>query len=173
MALVHVHRERSACDVQRAVKARLCQALLSDAGCAHRNPSNPKNTGPVCADPQECFATRTLAQLRERLGEAYHDIDVFAIDEAQFFPDLLAFCTAAADAHAKHLLLAGLDGDFRRQRFGQARRPAHTLTLNPTSDHVTAELACVCRPFTPSLLALVYKPYICCASTPNRLCSHT
>lgn len=68
---------------------------------------------------QECFATATLAQLREHLGAAYHEIDVFAIDEAQFFPDLLAFCSAAADSHSKHLLLAGLDGDFRRQRFGQ------------------------------------------------------
>jgi len=77
---------------------------------------------------QECFATATLAQLREHLGAAYHEIDVFAIDEAQFFPDLLAFCSAAADNHSKHLLLAGLDGDFRRQRFGQVRDGAFTAS---------------------------------------------
>ena len=63
---------------------------------------------------------------------------MFAIDEAQFFPDLLAFCTAAADAHAKHLLLAGLDGDFRRQRFGQARRSAPDLIAAPDSVYVQA-----------------------------------
>ena len=126
MALVHVHGERSACDAQRAVKARLCQALLSNHWLRAQKPFKTlKIQDPVRADPQECFATSTLAQLRERLGDAYHDIDVFAIDEAQFFPDLLAFCTAAADAHAKHLLLAGLDGDFRRQRFGQAPPRSH------------------------------------------------
>ena len=46
---------------------------------------------------------------------------VFAIDEAQFFGDLLEFCVRAADTDGKLVLVAGLDGDFRRQRFGQAR----------------------------------------------------
>ena len=44
---------------------------------------------------------------------------VIAIDEAQFFPDLLDFCTTAADLDAKVLLVAGLDGDFQRRQFGQ------------------------------------------------------
>ncbi|KAK9820990.1 hypothetical protein WJX81_002939 [Elliptochloris bilobata] len=97
---------------------------------------------------RECFATATLAQLRERLGAAYHDIDVFAIDEAQFFPDLLAFCTAAADSHAKHLLLAGLDGDFRRQRFGQV------LDVLPLADTVTKLAARCAYCGTPALFSL-------------------
>lgn len=46
---------------------------------------------------------------------------VFAIDEAQFFTDLTDFCVQAADRDGKLVLVAGLDGDFRRQRFGQAR----------------------------------------------------
>jgi len=50
---------------------------------------------------------------------------VFAIDEAQFFGDLLEFCIRAADTEGKLVLVAGLDGDFRRQRFGQARAPSH------------------------------------------------
>lgn len=44
---------------------------------------------------------------------------VIAVDEAQFFPDLLEFCTHAADRDAKLVLVAGLDGDFRRRQFGQ------------------------------------------------------
>lgn len=44
---------------------------------------------------------------------------MFAIDEAQFLPDLLEFCTTAADVDRKHVVVAGLDGDFKRQRFGQ------------------------------------------------------
>ena len=41
------------------------------------------------------------------------------MDEAQFFPDLRDFSLQAADLEAKHVVLAGLDGDFQRQRFGQ------------------------------------------------------
>lgn len=46
---------------------------------------------------------------------------MFAIDEAQFFEDLMEFCVQAADQEGKLVLVAGLDGDFRRQPFGQAR----------------------------------------------------
>ena len=46
-------------------------------------------------------------------------LQVIAVDEAQFFPDLLDFCTHAADRDAKLVLVAGLDGDFRRRQFGQ------------------------------------------------------
>jgi hypothetical protein len=35
----------------------------------------------------------------------------------------LEFCVHAADFAGKLVLVAGLDGDFRRQRFGQARGP--------------------------------------------------
>jgi hypothetical protein len=91
----------------------------------------------------------TLAQLRERLGAAYAAADVVAIDEAQFFPDLLAFCTLAADSHAKHLLLAGLDGDFRRQRFGQARAGPQAALRRLWSVGRQCCLACGC----PDMLA--------------------
>jgi Thymidine kinase len=46
-------------------------------------------------------------------------LQVIAVDEAQFFPDLLDFCAHAADCDAKVVLVAGLDGDFRRRQFGQ------------------------------------------------------
>ena len=44
---------------------------------------------------------------------------MIAIDEAQFFPDLLDFCTSAADEDSKRVIVAGLDGDFQREKFGQ------------------------------------------------------
>ena len=50
---------------------------------------------------------------------ANHHDQVIAVDEAQFFPDLLDFCKQAADRDAKVVLVAGLDGDFRRRQFGQ------------------------------------------------------
>ena len=71
---------------------------------------------------QACYATASLAELRDSLGHEYSSFSVIAIDEAQFLPDLLQFCAHAADVDHKHILVAGLDGDFRRQRFGQVRR---------------------------------------------------
>lgn len=47
---------------------------------------------------------------------------VFAIDEAQFFPDLLEFCRWAADVEHRTVIVAGLDGDFRRKKFGQVKK---------------------------------------------------
>jgi len=41
------------------------------------------------------------------------------IEESQFFPDLLPFVKQGADAHNKHFICAGLDGDFAREPFGQ------------------------------------------------------
>ena len=63
--------------------------------------------------------------------------DVLAIDEAQFFPDLIPFATGAADAGGKVVLVAGLDGDFRRRPFGGVG------ALLPHADAIT-KLASAC-----------------------------
>ena len=68
---------------------------------------------------RSCHAVFALADVKEALGQAYDATEVIAIDEAQFFPDLLQFCAQAADHEGKQVLVAGLDGDFRRARFGQ------------------------------------------------------
>lgn len=66
-----------------------------------------------------CYAVAQLADLRSAVGQSYDSIQVIAIDEAQFFPDLLEFCVDASDHDNKQILIAGLDGDFQRRRFGQ------------------------------------------------------
>eukprot|EP00884_Botryococcus_braunii_P020258 jgi/Botrbrau1/6916/Bobra.67_3s0033.1 len=79
---------------------------------------------------QACFAVPTLAHLREQLEECQTHYHVFAIDEGQFFPDLVDFCRWAADLERRTVIVAGLDGDFRRERFGQV------LDLVPLADSV-------------------------------------
>ena len=81
-----------------------------------------------------CYAVARLADLRSAVGQSYDSIHVIAIDEAQFFPDLLDFCTEASDHDNKQILVAGLDGDFQRQRFGQV---GATYTI-------ACALACIC-----------------------------
>jgi thymidine kinase len=41
-------------------------------------------------------------------------VDVIGIDEAQFFDDLHDFCCKAADRDGKIVVVAGLDGDYKR-----------------------------------------------------------
>lgn len=78
-----------------------------------------------------CHAVESLAAFHAQVPRPYwYDVDVVAIDEAQFFPDLMEFVTSAADRHGKLVILAGLDGDYKRRRFGQV------LDLVPHADDV-------------------------------------
>lgn len=79
---------------------------------------------------QDCVSLRHLADLHPQHQEEYRAAQVIAIDEAQFFPDLVTFCTQAADHDGKVVLVAGLDGDFQRKQFGQV------LQLVPIADSV-------------------------------------
>ncbi len=108
-------------------------------------------SGSRCARAaQPCYALPQLMELHKRLSpDEFNSFDVIAVDEvrsamqkctlcrrpasrnrplplfrpqAQFFADLKEFCTQAADTHGKTVLVAGLDGDFRRDSFGKARR---------------------------------------------------
>ena len=45
--------------------------------------------------------------------------DIIAIDECQFFPDLKNFCVDLCETHKKKIIVGGLNGDFKRQLFGQ------------------------------------------------------
>jgi thymidine kinase len=51
------------------------------------------------------------------LPAVYHNFDVIAIDEGQFFPDLKDFCDRAAN-EGKIVMVAALDGTFEQQPFG-------------------------------------------------------
>lgn len=81
-------------------------------------------------DRLPCHTASTLQELRSSLGGTYTSAHVVAIDEAQFFPDLYRFVVHAADNEGKTVYVAGLDGDFKRQRFGDL------LDLIPMADHV-------------------------------------
>jgi thymidine kinase len=63
--------------------------------------------------------------------------DVVAVDEAQFFPDLKDTVLAWVEKDKKIVIVAGLNGDFRRNQFGQI------LDLIPYSDNVI-KLASFC-----------------------------
>lgn len=68
---------------------------------------------------QACYAVPSLEVFRSMAGDRWAKYQVVAVDEAQFFPDLFHICSSTADGEGKLWVLAGLDGDFMRQRFGQ------------------------------------------------------
>lgn len=61
--------------------------------------------------------------------EAYLNSQVIGIDEAQFFGDLLDF-VKIAERNNKIIIVAGLDGDFKREPIGQI------LNVIPLCDEV-------------------------------------
>ena len=76
----------------------------------------------------ECIKTEHLMSV---VGtDEYYNADVIAVDEAQFFEGLRPFVEQALKEE-KHVILAGLDGDFKQQVFGEI------LELIPLADEVT------------------------------------
>ena len=61
----------------------------------------------------------------------YKFIDIILIDEAQFFQDLYNFANKAANEDNKILIISGLDGDFKRNQFGDI------IKLIPHAEKVT------------------------------------
>lgn len=65
----------------------------------------------------KCNSLENLLDITDKT--VYKNSDVIFIEEGQFFKDLIEFCLKAADEDKKIIYVAGLDGDFKRQEFGQ------------------------------------------------------
>ena len=73
--------------------------------------------------------------------------DAIAIDEAQFFPNLKSAVMLMVETHNKHVIVAGLSGDYERKAFGEI------LDLVPLADNVhfkRALCAKCCHPGRPA-----------------------
>lgn len=69
---------------------------------------------------RDCLALPSLQQLQEHVSrQDLAQYQVIAIDEAQFFSDLVEFCLEASEKRGQTVIVAGLSGDFRRLPFGQ------------------------------------------------------
>jgi len=75
-----------------------------------------------------CIFTTTLSDVCEE--KHLDDIDIILINEGQFFPDLYETVTTLVETHKKKVFVCGLDGDFKRNKFGAL------LDLIPISDSV-------------------------------------
>lgn len=97
-------------------------------------------TGIVTHDKYTVNSTKcsTLKEIDETLN-LIDDYEVIAIDEGQFFKDLEAFVKIFVEVYNKTVLIAGLTGDYKREKFG------HILDLIPFATDITHTKAlCVC-----------------------------
>ena len=86
-----------------------------------------------------CISLNKLGDIKEK--EDYVKADVIFIEEGQFFSDLFSFATNAADNDNKTVYVTGLDGDYKREVFGDICR------LIPHAENVTKlkALCAICK----------------------------
>jgi len=77
----------------------------------------------------ENITTRQVQDLSEILPHI-DNFDVIGIDEAQFFTDLKDIVINLVEEHNKYVIVAGLDADINRNKFGQI------LDLIPYCDEI-------------------------------------
>ena len=90
-----------------------------------------------------CIQAKILKEARDKMEEA----DVILINEGQFFEDLYECVMEMVDLKKKIVYVYGLDGDFRRNKFGQL------LDLIPHCDKVE-KLTAYCTKCKDGTLAI-------------------
>ncbi len=107
-ALVEIYKQYQLCDAQ-------CLVInyAGDTRYSTTHLSTHDNKMIPCV-----FATK-LNEL-ETLEDDNHPLknDVILINEGQFFPDLIDFTKKYVNNHNKKIYICGLDGDFKREKFG-------------------------------------------------------
>ena len=86
-------------------------------------------------------------------SENYIKSEIILIEEGQFFSDLVEFVKLSVDIDKKHVIVAGLNGDYKRERFGDI------LELIPMAENVEM-LTAFCKKCNDGTLAHFTKRII-------------
>jgi thymidine kinase len=92
-----------------------------------------------------CIFTRTLEAVKETTDAA----DVILINEGQFFEDIYESVLEMVEIQNKVVYICGLDGDFKRNKFGRL------LDLLPHCDEIIklSSLCAYCKNGTPGIFS--------------------
>ncbi len=85
--------------------------------------------------------------------EKYINSEIILVEEGQFFSDLVNFVKLSVDIDKKHVIVAGLNGDYKREKFGSI------LDLIPMSENVEM-LTAFCKKCNDGTLAHFTKRII-------------
>lgn len=101
----------------------------------------------ITHDKISCDESIALTNLEDIYNNNdFSEADVIIIEELQFFKDAYRIINELADQYSKHVICAGLSGDFRREPFGDVCR------LIPVADKIThlRAMCSICRDGTPA-----------------------
>lgn len=96
---------------------------------------------------EQCLICTNLGEINTSVIQ---DADIVVVEELQFFPDAFNVISFWVDTLGKTVIAAGLDGDAKRQPFGDV------LKLIPLSDEVLklSALCAHCKDGTPGIFSL-------------------
>jgi thymidine kinase len=92
-----------------------------------------------------CVFARTLASVKDTIENS----DVVLINEGQFFEDIYEAVLEMVEVNHKSVYICGLDGDFKRNKFGRL------LDLIPYCDEISklTSLCAYCKNGTPGIFS--------------------
>ena len=124
--LIRIYRRYSACNIPVCV--------INHASDQTRY-SNEK----MSSHNKEQITSYNFDKLYHCIEEDFvHKVKVILINEGQFFEDLIEVVDILVNVYKKEVYVCGLDGDFKRQKFGKI------LDLIPNCDEVI-KLKALCR----------------------------
>lgn len=116
----------------------------------HGSDTRYSNEGHVTSHSKGQIKSLNLIKLNQIDEFSLVNYDVILINEGQFFSDLYDIVKMLVDTAKKHVFVCGLDGDFKREKFGQM------LDLIPLCDNVV-KLKAVCQECKKSDAIYTYR----------------
>jgi thymidine kinase len=124
--LIRIYRRYSACDIPVCV-------------INHVSDKKRYSTKNMSSHNNEEIMSYNFEKLYHCIEEDFvHKVKVILINEGQFFDDLIEVVDILVNIYKKEVYVCGLDGDFKRQKFGKI------LDLIPNCDEVV-KLKALCR----------------------------
>ena len=120
--LIDLQKQYAICDISCCVINHILDKRYDDhLLCTHDNQAT------------HCFNIKHLRDIHSL--NILSKYDVFLINEGQFFEDVYEVVSQLVDKEKKKVYICGLDGDFKREKFG------HLLDLIPLADKVIKKTA--------------------------------
>jgi len=97
-----------------------------------------------------------LIKFNEEAEKMLNNVDVIIIDEGQFFSKLKEFCIKMVDEQHKHVIVGGLDGDAKREKFGEV-----TELIPIADDYIKLKAYCkICNENNNTLTTAIFTKRI-------------
>ena len=145
-------KSTEACSTVRRWRSLHKHVLAAKHACDTRYGHAGLFTHDTALAPVDCVPVTHLLPLRETAD--YARADVVVVEEAQFFDDLYEFCRHAVDDDCKTVYVYGLDGNARREDFGQLTRLC-SLADTFTKRHALCQM---CKDGTPAPFTVALIP---------------